>query len=909
MSSKRPRLFLIDGTALAYRSYFAFASSSRGGLSRRDGHPTGATFGFTITLRSLLEREKPDAIAVAFDGSREDLERTKIYPEYKSTREKAPEDMLAQFGDIERVVTAHGIATVDSPGHEADDVIGTLAVQGRDHGYEVFIVTGDKDFAQLVDPHIRLWNLRSSTTAPEIIDENGVREKFGVGPSSMIDLLALMGDSSDNVPGVPKVGPKTASKLLADYGSLEGIYEHIDEVKPPSIQTSLRENRELADLSRHLVTIRTDVPLTRELESIGPAAPDAASLRALFTELEFDTLARSVEAPKADVGRQDYHIVRTKRELEDLLRTLRDAGTFAVDTETTSLDPMRAEVVGMSFACEDGVAWYVPLNLEPSILSEGADAVLAAVRPLLEDAALRKVGQNAKYDMHVFANAGIAMRGLCFDTMLASYLLSPGIGQHNLDALARRYFDYEKIPTKQLLGTGKSQITFDKVEIDLAGRYAAEDADFTWRLFGVLQKGLREASLEGILSELELPLVEVLLAMEREGIAVDLAHLDRLGQRMRAETARLEARIHERAGGPFNLNSPAQIGEVLFDRLAVHKAAGIRPKKTKTGQWKTDAEMLEQLAPHHEVPHLLMEWRQLSKLLGTWVEPLPESVNPHTGRIHTSFHQAVAATGRLSSDNPNLQNIPIRTEWGREVRRAFVARAKGWKLLSADYSQIELRILAHVAQDRALIDAFQSGEDIHTKTASRVHGLLPGMVTPELRAQAKVINYGIVYGMGASRLASETGMTAVEARKFIDAYFAAFPGVKSWLDGTLAKARETREVHTLFGRRRPLPDIDADSVPLRVAAENMAVNTPIQGTAADIVKRAMLAVHSALCERELRARLLLSVHDELVLDVPDEEIREVSELVNTCMAGAAALSVPLEVSLGTGDDWLSAHGG
>ncbi|MCC6784707.1 MAG: DNA polymerase I [Planctomycetes bacterium] len=903
----RRRLFLIDGTALAYRSYFAFANSSRGSLTRRDGHPTGATFGFTITLRSLLDREKPDLVAVAFDGSREELERTRIYPEYKSTREKAPEEMVAQFDDIRRVVEAFGIPIVDSPGHEADDVIGALAVQGRDAGMDVFIVTGDKDFAQLVDERIRLWNLRSSTAAPEILDAEAVRARFGVPPERMVDLLALMGDSSDNVPGVPKVGEKTAGKLLAEFGSLDALLERTGDVKPPSIKASLEGNRELALLSRRLVTIRTDVPLTTSATALSAPRPDKAALRALFRELEFESLAREIQDDKPSVGEQDYRIVRNADELAALLAELRSAGRFAVDTETTSLDPMRAELVGVSFAWRAGLAYYVPFNLEPPVLQEGRAALLDALRDVLEDATLRKTGQNAKYDLHVFRNAGVAVRGLEFDTMLASYLLSPGVGQHNLDALSLRYFDYRKIATKELLGTGKQQKTFDQVDIDLAGRYAAEDADFTWRLRERMAPELANARLTAIFEELELPLVEVLLDMEREGIRVDLEHLRRLGERLAAEIARLEQRISERAGEPFNLNSPAQIGVVLFEKLEVHKAAGLRPKKTKTGQWKTDADVLEALAAHHEVPRLILDWRQLSKLASTYVETLPGMVHPRTGRIHTSFNQAVAATGRLSSDNPNLQNIPIRTEWGREVRRAFVSRGAGWQLLSADYSQIELRILAHVAEDAGLIEAFRTGEDVHQRTAARVHGLLPGMVTPEMRTQAKVINYGLVYGMGPSRLAAETGMTAAEARRFIDAYFGAFPGVKRWLDSTLARARTDREVHTLFGRRRPLPDIDSDNVPLRVAAENMAVNTPIQGTAADIVKRAMLAVHAELVRRGLRAKLLLQVHDELVLDVPDDELSEVTILLRQCMADAAQLLVPLDVAIGHGRDWLAAH--
>jgi DNA polymerase-1 len=904
----RPRLYLIDGTALAYRSYFAFATTSRGGLTTRDGHPTAATFGFTITLRSLLEREKPDHIAVAFDGSRDDLERTKLYPEYKSTREKAPDEMLAQFDDIREVVEAHGIRIIESQGHEADDVIGTLAVKGRDAGMDVFIVTGDKDFMQLVDDQVKLWNLRGSTRAPEILDASSVVEKFGVKPDQMIDLLALMGDSSDNVPGVPQVGQVKASRLLAEFGTLDAALERVDEIKPPSLQKALREHQDLALLSRQLVTIHTDVPLNVSLEQVGAPEPDTEALLALFQRLEFETLAKALPRPRNEPEiPQDYRIVRSETELTALLERLRAAGRFAVDTETTSLDARHADIVGVSFADRPGEAFYVPFNLEPPILEGGRTDLVERLRPLLEDPSLQKTLQNAKYDFHVFRGAGIDVQGLEFDTMLASYVLSPGLGAHNLDALALRYFDYQKIPTSDLLGKGKKQLTFDQVDIDAAGRYAAEDADFTWRLRERMEPELEEASLRALFDEIEMPLVPVLLAMEAEGIRLDLEHLAKLEKRLTQEIDLLAGRVHERAGSEFNLNSPAQVGTVLFDQLEVHRAAGFRPKKTKTGQWKTDAQVLETLAPHHEVPRLILDWRQLTKLRGTYVESLPKMVDPTTGRVHTSFNQAVAATGRLSSDNPNLQNIPIRSEWGREVRRAFVSRGKGFVLMSADYSQIELRILAHAAQDPGLIDAFRRGEDVHTRTAAKVHGLLPGMVTPDMRSQAKVVNYGLVYGMGPSRLARETGMTPSEAKKFIDAYFQAFPGVKTWLDSTLDAARSAREVHTLFGRRRPLPDIDADNVNLRIAAENMAVNTPIQGTAADIIKRAMIRLHAELDTRKFASRLLLQVHDELVLDVAEDELREVEILVRTCMQEAADLSVPLEVTLGTGPTWLDAH--
>ena len=903
------RLFLVDGTALAYRSFFAFAANPRTSLTTSSGQPTGAVFGFVQTLRSLLEREKPDAIAVAFDGPREDLYRTKIYPEYKSTRSRMPDEMAVQLDDIRKVVEGYGIRIVESPADEADDVIGTLAVQGREAGMEVYIVTGDKDFLQLVGPHIHLWNLRSSTTKPEVMGPAEVEAKWGVKPSQIVDLLALMGDSSDNVPGVPKVGEKTAVELIQQFGSLDAVLARAEEVKKPSIRQSLLENRELAELSRRLVTLQTALKLHLDIAGIGPAEPHPDLLRELFTRLEFDSLLRSLPSvQKADDVARQYVCVRTGEQLHELVRALREAGSFAVDTETTSLQIRQAKLVGLSFSFEPGKAYYVPLNAQPPVLPGGAEAVLEALRPVLEDPKLRKTGQNAKYDMGVLRGAGIDVRGLEFDTMLASYCIAPGVVSHGLDEMTLRHFGHVKIPTKQLLGTGKQQKTFDQVDLQSAAEYACEDADYTWRLRGVLAPQLAAHGVEALFHDLEMPLVPVILDMEWEGIAVDREHLERLGRDLGKRIEELERRVHERAGSEFNIGSPAQLGEVLFDKLEVHRAADIaRPKRTKTGQYKTDAEVLEKLAPFHEVPQLVLEWRMLTKLKGTYVDNLPGMIDPATGRIHTSFNQAVAATGRLSSDNPNLQNIPIRTPEGQKVRSAFVSRDKDWVLLSADYSQIELRILAHLSGDKALVDSFRKGEDIHRRTAAIVHGMMPELVTPDLRNQAKVINYGLVYGMGASRLASETGLTPPEARKFIEAYFRALPGVKRYLDDSLAEARKSKQTVTMFGRKRPLPDIDADNAMIRIAAENMAVNTPIQGAAADIVKRAMLRVHDRLAKQKLRARLILQVHDELVLDVPEDELREVEILLKDAMTGAAELSVPLEVTMGHGRSWLAAH--
>jgi len=903
------RLFLIDGTALAYRSYFAFANSPRMSLTTSGGHPTAATFGFVQTLRALLERERPDAIAIAFDGPRGDLTRTRLYAEYKSTRNKMPDEMALQLGDIREVVEGFGIVVVESETDEADDVIGTLAVAGKRQGMQVFVVTGDKDFMQIVDDDIKLWNLRSSTSKPEILDAAAVQAKFGVAPTRMIDLLALMGDSSDNVPGVPKVGEKTAGELLAQFGSLDELLARTAEVKKPAVRQSLEQHRELALLSRRLVTLRTDVPLPLRVSDLGPARPDPARLRPLFQRLEFDSLLKTLDnvAAASDVA-AEYRVIRTPAELQQLLDTLRQAGSIAVAPETSGRQLRGAKLTGLAFAWAPGQAAYVPLNLEPAILPGGRAAVLAALQPLLADQAVQKTGADVKFDLGVCRSAGVELHGHDFDIALASYCAQPGVVAHELDALTLRHFGHKKTARKELLGSGKQQKTFDQIDAGMAGAFASEGADFALRLRPILQQEMDQAGTAQLYRELELPLIPVLLDMEWEGIAVDTQHLARLSVELQQRIQALEQRVYQRAGAEFNLGSPQQVGKVLFDDLEVHLLANLpKPKRTPTGQYKTDHDVLEQLAPHHEVPHLLLEWRLLTKLKGTYVDSLPAMVDPHTGRIHTTFNQAVAATGRLSSDNPNLQNIPIRTTEGQKVRAAFVARAADWRLLSADYSQIELRILAHLSGDKALVESFQRGEDIHARTAAIVHGLLPAMVTPELRNQAKVINFGLMYGMGSSRLANETGMTPPEARKFIDAYFRALPGVKRYLDGSLAEARTTKVARTMFGRRRPLPDIDSTNAGLRVAAENMAVNTPIQGAAADIIKRAMLRLHAELQRRRLRARLLLQVHDELVLDVPADELAEVQLLVREAMTGAADLVVPIEVAIGHGHDWLEAH--
>ncbi|MFQ5504662.1 MAG: DNA polymerase I [Planctomycetota bacterium] len=905
------RTFLLDGTALAYRAHFAFTSRG-GGLTTSSGHPTSATYGFTLTLRALLEKEKPDRIALALDGPREQLERTRLYPDYKATREKAPDELLLQFEDVRRVVLGHGIRVLEIPGHEADDVIGTLATLCRDAGDEVYIVSGDKDFMQLVDgEQLRLYDvMRRGTQEPRIVDPAGVVEKFGVPPELIIDLFALMGDSSDNVPGIKGVGAKTAARLLNDYGSLDAVLDHAAEVKQPRLRQNLMEGRAMAELSRDLVRIRTDLDLGLEAADLSPAEPDRKSLLALFQELEFrgfaDEIAQDLDADSEDSAERDYRIVESLEECHALARRLRARKAFALDTGTASPDVDEARLVGLSFSDREGRAWYVPL--EGPDLPEGHDAGswLAALGPVLEDPSLAKSGQDLKRDIRVLRRHGIELGGVRFDTMLASYCAAADVRRHDLGTLGMHFLGLHKTKASDVVGSGKKQVSMDLVGIQHAGAFACEDADLIRRLEQPLAAELGAFGVTSLFEDLEMPLLSVLADMEDRGIRLDTGYLAGLSGEMQERIAELADRIYAAAGEHFNINSAQQLGSILFEKLELHKKLGLRPpRRTATGQWSTDAAVLETLSGH-EIGAMLLEYRRLTKLLGTYVDSLPALVRAD-GRIHTTFRQAVAATGRLSSDNPNLQNIPIRTEDGRRIRRAFIPGEPDWVLISADYSQVELRLLAHMSEDENLIAGFADGQDVHRRTASIVFDVAPELVSSELRSQAKVINYGLVYGMGANRLAQETGMKPREAKKFIEAYFRAMPKVKAWLDATVTEARQSGEVRTLLGRRRPLPQLDAQVPRLRAAAENIAVNSPLQGSAADVIKRAMIDLHRRIRAEGLEGRMLLQVHDELVVECPQREQEKMENLVRDSMEHAVELRVPLEVDVGTGKSWLEAH--
>ncbi len=902
-AATRKRVFLLDGTALAYRGHFALV---RQPLTNSKGQNVSALFVFAQTLLSIMDKERPDFIAVAFDPKGKTFRHDR-FADYKATREKTPDELIALIPAIRELVLAFNIPFVEVPGYEADDVIATLTRQAEQAGHDVMIVTGDKDFLQIVSPTVKLYNVLRPDRQVEIQGAEAAEAKFGVGPEHVIDVLALMGDASDNVPGVAGIGPKTATELNKKFGSLDALYARLPEVDRASVREKLELSREQAFLSRELVKFHFDAPVQFDEASFRRSNPDAPRLLQLLKTWEMNSLIDRVRvAPPAEA--RDYTIVRDRAGFDALLAGLRAAKSFAFDTETTDIDPLRARLVGMSFSFASNSAWYLPANCVPPVFADGNDAdhFVRELAPVFADRSIKKCGQNAKYDLLMLRRVGLEVANVDFDTMVASYCVAPHELAHNLDHLALKYLSLQKIPTSALIGKGKQQITMDQVPIDKVGEYACEDADVTFRLVPLLEKEMNALGVAKLFHEVEMPLVRVLEAMERAGVAIDVDVLRRIGKEFDERLTHLTTEIHEAAGEVFNINSPQQLGKILFEKLEVHKACGIqRPRRTQTG-WSTDAAVLESLAKHPLAAKLL-EFRALVKLKGTYVDALPELVNPETGRIHTSFNQAVASTGRLSSSDPNLQNIPIRTPEGRQIRTAFVASGPDAVLLSADYSQIELRILAHLSGDENLIRAFRERQDVHRSTAALIFGMKPDEVPDELRARAKTINFGVIYGMGAQRLAAQTGMTQSEAAQFIEAYFKTFSGVRRWLDDTLAAARRDGYVTTMLGRRRPLAELDSEHPRIAAMARNMAVNTPIQGTAADLIKVAMVRIHERLGAGGYATQMILQVHDELVFDVPNGELDAIRELVRETMEGALSLSVPLVVDVGVGKNWLEAH--
>ncbi len=896
--TKESPFILVDGSSYLYRAFHAMPS-----LTNSRGEPTGAVYGVINMLRKLLREYQPKHIAVVFDAKGKTF-RDELYPEYKAQRPPMPKELQQQIEPIHAIIRAMGLPLLVIEGVEADDVIGTLARQATERGMDTLVSTGDKDLAQLVDRHVTLINTMNDT----VLTPETVKERFGVPPERIVDYLALIGDSVDNIPGVPKVGPKTAAKWLQKWGSLDGIIAHADEIKG-KVGENLRKALEQLPLSRKLVTIKRDVKLPVTPEQLVRKPPNVAELRRLYQQLEFKSwLEELLKEEQAEEGEEeddpDYEIVTSREAFEAWIRRLAAAELFAFDTETTSLDYMQAEIVGLSFAVQPGEAAYVPLAHRypgaPPQLSR--EEVLTRLKPLLEDPSKPKLGQHLKYDMNVLANHGITLRGVRYDTMLESYVLDSTATRHDMDSLALKYLGHRTTHYEEVAGKGAKQIGFEQVPLEQAGPYAAEDADITLRLHRTLWPRLHEQPLlRRLFEEVEVPLIPVLSQMERNGVLVDVEQLRRQSEELAEKIGKIEQEAHQVAGEVFNLGSPKQIQRILFEKLQL-------PVKSRTpkGQPSTAEAVLQELALDFPLPRLILEFRGMSKLKSTYTDKLPELIDPDTGRIHTSYHQAVTATGRLSSSDPNLQNIPVRTAEGRRIRQAFVA-GEGNRIVSADYSQIELRIMAHLSDDERLLAAFAGGEDIHRATAAEVFGVPLEQVTQEQRRSAKAINFGLIYGMSAFGLARQLGIERGAAQAYVERYFERYPGVKRFMDDTREQARQQGYVETVFGRRLYLPEINAGNAQRRQYAERTAINAPMQGSAADIIKRAMIDIHGWLQESGMRTRMIMQVHDELVFEAPETEVEALCEELRRRMSAAAGLKVPLVVDVGVGENWDQAH--
>ena len=896
MAEKDPPVILVDGSSYLFRAFHALPA-----LNNSKGQPTGAVYGVINMLRKLREEYQPEYMAVVFDAKGKTF-RHDIYKEYKAHRPPMPDDLKVQIEPLHQLVKALGFPLISVEGVEADDVIGTLASHATQQKKEMLISTGDKDLAQLVNAHVTLINTMNN----EVLDEAGVEGKFEVPPARIIDYLTLVGDTSDNIPGVPKVGPKTAVKWLKQYDSLDNLLEHKDEVSG-KIGENLRNSVDDLPMSRDLVTIRCDLDLDLELDDLKLQQPDNETLHDMYVDLEFrswlDDMSGTGSAPVKQTSSASYQTVLSKKDFDAWLKKLKAADAFAFDTETTSLDYMAARVVGVSFAVKTGEAAYVPFGHDypgaPKQLSE--KDVLGDLKPLLENAKKAKIGQNLKYDAHVLANHGIHMQGIAEDTMLESYVLD-STQRHDMDSMALRLLGHETIHFVDIAGKGARQLTFNEIDLEQAGPYAAEDADITLQIHQKLSAQLKaENKLMSVYRDIELPLLPVLLKIERTGVKVDVPMLKKQSKQLAKRIVEIEKQAFDVAGESFNLASPKQIQAILFDKQALPVI-----RKTPKGQPSTAEDVLQELAADYELPQLILEHRSMSKLRSTYTDKLPEQVNAETGRVHTSYNQTVAATGRLSSTDPNLQNIPIRSEEGRRIRQAFIAET-GYCLLAADYSQIELRIMAHLSQDQSLLKAFSDGLDIHKATAAEVFGVTVDEVESEQRRAAKAINFGLIYGMSAFGLARQLGIGRYEAQEYVDLYFARYPGVKAYMDSTREKAHEQGYVETVFGRRLYLPEINSRNGQRRQYAERTAINAPMQGTAADIIKRAMIQVDTALTEKKMDAHVVMQVHDELVVEVAEKQADKLAKLLHANMESAAELSVPLIVEVGKGSNWDEAH--
>ena len=917
----KPLFVIVDSMALAYKSYFAHISRP---LSTSKGEPTSAIYGFMTQLFKIMTDTQPDYLLIAFDA-KEKTFRHERYESYKSSRAEMPDDMIPQIARIKQIVEALDLPLLIMPGYEADDIIGTAVKQAEKRGLFSYAVTPDKDFIQLVTENTNLLRPGKQSDEWQIIDKARVLADYGFEPKFMVDYLALVGDSSDDIPGVAGIGPKTAVPLIQRFGTIENIYANLDKIEKESVRKKLEANRENAFLSKELATIITDMPINIDFEHAKFVRPDFKELLKIFEELEFRSLKtklfkvydgkESVSVKTSDFTPQEknvkknYRLVNTRKAAEELAEKLAHAEEFVFDTETDSLDTFKANLAGVSFALGEGDAYFVPINpfrAQADLFSPDLSdrLTVAEFREIFgEIFACPKIGkicQNGKFDIAVLRSNGIEVEGFLFDTMLASYVLDPD-QKHNMDDLAKKYLNYDTIPLSELIGKKKDADKIFDVDLNKLAEYAAEDADITYRLYNVLRKEIEKEGLEKIAYDIEFPLVEVLEQMERDGVKIDEESLREFSKSLEIMLEKLTEKIHALAGAPFNINSTKQLQEVLFEKLKLPKT-----KKTKTG-YSTDAKSLESLRGKHEIIDLLLEYRQISKLKSTYADALPKLINPATGRVHTTYNQTVASTGRLSSNDPNLQNIPIRTELGREIRKAFVPGDAERLILSADYSQIELRIMASISGDPALKEAFEKGEDVHRSTAALVFGVPPEEVTPEMRRKAKEVNFGILYGIGVFGLKNRLGITQKHAKEIIDTYFNTFKNVKKFMDDSINFAREHGYAETLLGRRRFLRNINSSNAVVRQFEERVAINMPIQGTAADMIKIAMINIYRELKKRKAKTKMVLQVHDELVFDLHKKEKEKLVPLIKDLMENAMKLEVPIKVDVGIGNNWLEAH--
>ena len=890
--SDRPKLFLIDGSSYLYRAFYAI-----GHLSNSKGLPTNATFGFIQMLLKVLKEHRPDYLAVIFD-SKAPTFRSEVYKEYKANRPAMPEGLTPQIPYIKKIIEGYRIALLEMEGYEADDLIGTVAKR-LESEVDVVIITGDKDILQLVSDRIQVYD----TMKEKRFGVEEVIQRFGVSPEQVVEVMGLAGDAIDNIPGVPGIGEKTAIQLIKTYGSIENLLTHVEEIPRKKLKENLKTHGDLARLSRRLATIHIDVPVSYQLKDFSLSPPDLKGLKELFKELEFNKLLKELLEEKDSISEgRDYRLLTDRNELLTLLEDLRKVTTFSIDLETTSPYPMWADLVGISLSCAPHQAYYIPLGHQHRETTQQLPLpwVLEQLKPILEDREVKKVGQNIKYEWIVLKRYGIHLQGIDGDTMIASYLLNPTKHNHNLSEIAQEYLDRSVTDFKEVVGSGMKAVTFDQIELGKARDYSCEDADVTLQLSHLLFPKLKEEGFKDLFDQVEMPLVMVLAKIEMNGVKIDLDLLQEYSKEIETQLQQKIERIYGLAGEVFNINSSQQLGKILFDKLKLPVV-----KKTKTGT-STDVEVLTKLSLRHDLPLEILGYRNLSKLKSTYIDALPKLIHPKTGRVHTSYNQTVTATGRLSSSDPNLQNIPVRAEEGNRIRQAFIPE-KGWSIVSADYSQIELRILAHLSRDETLMEAFQKDEDIHARTASEIFEVPIEKVTPPMRREAKVINFGIIYGMSAYGLSQQLGTEPKIAQAYIDEYFKKYTGVQTYIEKSLEEARQKGYVMTLLHRRRYLPDIHSPTVAIRQATERMAINTPLQGTAADIIKVAMIHIQNRIEEPGLSTKMIMQVHDELVFEVPEEELQKAALMIQNEMETVMDLSVPLKISIHSGKNWAEVH--